>query len=122
MELHTFCSSLPAGTARREGRGKGEEGEGREKVVREGEERGKGREREREEERVGKERERERERERGKRRRKEKREKGKGEKFNSSTFGVKLTDGSSGPLVSPFSVIRSGVLAKGARRTRGSRK
>ena len=67
-------------------------------------------------ERKGKERERKRKKEK-----KGEREKGKGEKFNSSTFGEKLTDGSSGPLVSPLSVIRSGVLAKGARRTRGSR-
>ena len=80
----------------------------------EGEERGR---EERERERGGKGK-----REGERKRKKEKREKGKGEKFNSTTFGVKLTDGSSGPLVSPFSVIRSGVLAKGARRTRGSRK
>ena len=64
----------------------------------------------------GKERE-----EREERRERRKRESGEEKMFPSSTSGVQLTDGSSGPLVSPLSVIRSGVLAKGARRTRGSR-
>ena len=102
---HSVVVYLPV---RSEGKGEGRRRKG------EGEERGR---EERERERGGKGK-----REGERKRKKEKREKGKGEKFNSSTFGVKLTDGSSGPLVSPFSVIRSGVLAKGARRTRGSRK
>ena len=50
-----------------------------------------------------------------------KRESGEGKIFHLSISGVQLTDGSSGPLVSPLSVIWSGVLAKGAKRTRGSR-